>query len=169
MAFAYITQRRYFEYPFHVIKSLLGKGVRYLKNDEINTNRNLIHFTLNNYGNLIQLQRTWNMHKMSTFYSPSFYIKYLWRRSIRYIRYVLCADVKMTYITDFVILMSFWTFCTSLNVVSYYLYNNLQGWYFKGLLCIIEIIHIYVPESVPSQDIFHLNLANLCKMMMTCN
>ena len=52
MAFAYITQRRYFEYPFHVIKSLLGKGVRYLKNDEINTNRNLIHFTLNNYGNL---------------------------------------------------------------------------------------------------------------------
>ena len=101
MAFAYITQRRYFEYPFHVIKSLLGKGVRYLKNDEINTNRNLIHFTLNNYGNLIQLQRTWNMHKMSTFYSPSFYIKYLWRRSIRYIRYVLCADVKMTYLTDY--------------------------------------------------------------------
>ena len=101
MAFAYITQRRYFEYPFHVIKSLLGKGVRYLKNDEINTNRNLIHFTLNNYGNLIQLQRTWNMHKMSTFYSPSIYIKYLWRRSIRYIRYVLCADVKMTYLTDY--------------------------------------------------------------------
>ena len=36
----------------------LGKEVRYLKNDEINTNRNLIHFTLNNYGNLSHLQRT---------------------------------------------------------------------------------------------------------------
>ena len=103
MAFAYITQRRYFEYPFHVIKSLLGKGVRYLKNDEINTIRNLIHFTLNNYGNLSYLQRTWNMYKVSTLYSLSFYIKYHQRRSIRRIRYVLWADVKMVYFIEFII------------------------------------------------------------------
>ena len=60
-------------------------------------------------------------------------------------------------------------FCASFNVVSCYFHNSFEGWYFKGLLCMKEIIHIYVPESLPSQDIFHLNLANLCMMMMTCN
>ena len=54
----------------------------------------------------------------STLYSPSFHIKYPWRFSKRYIRYILCADVKMAYLIEFVKQTLIIYFASNLNCLS---------------------------------------------------